>query len=327
MFDWENFLNKHRIEYVTQEAANTGRDNISIQCPFCGNSDPSFHMGISLKGYGWNCWRDHSHKGKNPARLVQAILKCSYHEAAVIVGQKHYVPDDFMSQVSTMLSDKPEKENQLPLKVPKEFKKIVFKPSCTLAVNYLRRRGYSTKQISKLDEYDIRFCRTGFQFKDRIIFLIYYNERLVTWTGRSVHASESVRYKSLSTKNEEPPVATRSIKDCLLWYDYLSTYDYQTIYVVEGPFDALRIAVLGEPYGITATCLFGNNATVAQLDLLHGLLPKFSNKYIMLDDAMYHQALGISRELSSINLKSVSVPEGIKDPGEIGIKQLLKVSA
>src|ERR1700678_739755 len=103
MFDWVAFLSSRNIHYETR-GPNVAHGNVTVHCPFCGPADSSTHMSISIEGHGWRCWRNHSHKGKNPVRLVQAILGCSWEVANATVGNSSYIPSDFLSNVNAKLA-------------------------------------------------------------------------------------------------------------------------------------------------------------------------------------------------------------------------------
>src|SRR4051812_24179027 len=85
-FDWKSFLDNYAIESIDR-GPGTAKGNVYVRCPFCAvSNDPFLRMGISMRGRGWGCWRDTSHRGKAPHRLVQALLGCTVQEAARIVG-------------------------------------------------------------------------------------------------------------------------------------------------------------------------------------------------------------------------------------------------
>src|SRR6202035_1643549 len=162
MFDWKNFLDARRIEYATS-GPNVGRDHVAIRCPVCAD-DPSHHMSISLTGEGYRCFRNHEHRGKNPAWLIQALLKCSWEQANHIAGNR-YNFDSF-----SKLLDKQEQRYRPPLKLPTEFKAISDLPSCRPFVAYLRNRGFTAEHIATLsDRYGLRYCTQGI-YHGRIIF-------------------------------------------------------------------------------------------------------------------------------------------------------------
>src|ERR1044071_2686938 len=91
--DWFQFLRQNNIPYTTT-GPNASRGRVNIKCPFCGSADPSEHMGISIRGSGWSCWRNDSHRGVDNARLVAQLLRCSQAEAKRIVGGSAALPTD-----------------------------------------------------------------------------------------------------------------------------------------------------------------------------------------------------------------------------------------
>src|SRR6185312_5603411 len=119
MFDWEQFLDNHGIDYVTT-GHNARRGNIGIACPWCGN-DPSHHLGISTNGRGYHCWRNEAHSGKAPHRLVMALLGAKESALRVIAGKLNFLPEMH----------------------PLEDRGLAGR----LAFAYLEGRGYSTKGV------------------------------------------------------------------------------------------------------------------------------------------------------------------------------------
>ena len=100
--DWINFFQSRNIHFV-DSGANVVRGNVACRCPWCGGNDPSEHMSINLEGKGFRCWRQPLHSGKNPAKLIQALLNCSWDQANQIAGQTKSLPNDFMSKVCSFL--------------------------------------------------------------------------------------------------------------------------------------------------------------------------------------------------------------------------------
>lgn len=70
---WTDLLAQEGVEYV-ERGPNVARDHINIHCPWCGPEDPSHHLGISLQGKGWGCWRNPTHRGRSPKRLLYKLL-------------------------------------------------------------------------------------------------------------------------------------------------------------------------------------------------------------------------------------------------------------
>jgi hypothetical protein len=324
-FDWVQFLDRNSVEYATS-GPNVSKNNVAIACPLCGD-DPSQHMVISTIGYGWWCWRNRSHKGKSPVRLVQALLHCSFEQAHNIVEGSTFLPDDFHGQVMALLGPTPPPDSREPLSLPDTFKRLGRQPSARPAINYLKRRNFTDKQIDRFyNRHGIVYCSRG-AFKGRIIFPITFEGRLVTWTGRSVSPNAMVRYKTLSNDPEkaaadELPPALAPINNYLLWWDHLIDCDADTIILVEGPFDALKVTTLGWTRGIVATCFFTQSPGPLQIDLLHELLPKYEKKFLLLDQGTIPALIKIAAELQTLGVEPLRLPVGLKDPGELTGEQL-----
>lgn len=321
MFDWVNFLDRRGIYYATS-GPNVSRGNVAVKCPFCGTADPSEHMSIAIDGSGWRCFRNPgAHSGKNPIRLIRALIGCSYDEAFRIVGAPRPLPNDPAMVVKSQLV----KPIQIPhhkLSLPSEFKPFADLPSARLFINYLIKRGFTMKQIMRFtDRYNLRYCTRG-SYKGRIIFPIEYRNELVGWTGRTVYPSETLRYKTLSPNlgkqnSDGYPSAIGANTNYLLWYDQLLISAANTICICEGPFDALRLRVLGRSQGIEATCLFTSTPSEQQIELLHDLLPRFKHRVILLDQGTLPIALRLANELAGLGVQIGRLPTSRKDPGEL----------
>lgn len=334
-FDWLHFLDQYHIDYVT-EGPNVAKNNINTRCPFC-EDDPSHHMGISLEGKGWSCWRTKSnpegHRGKNPARLVHALLGCSYERAKEITGSNVNIPEDFMGAVMKQMNPAVVADRKDKLELLPDFKRFdKLLPSSTPFLNYLKyRRSIAPKTVKRFTvEYDIHYCTRG-PYRGRIIFPVYHNGKLVSWTGRTIYDKEIVRYKTLpndsdKAEREGVPLSIGPINNYLLWLDDLWNSDAEHICITEGPFDALKVDVLGRGKGIVATCLFGAYPTDTQFELLYGLLPRFKRRSFLLDRAAYPFAMQAAMVMSNhIQVDCPMLPSSVKDPGEITQSDLLKL--
>lgn len=319
MFDWQNFLDQHNIPY-TDRGRNVSKGNLAIHCPLCGEADPSMHLNVSLRGYGWACWRDAEHRSKNNAKLVQTLLRISYAEALKIVGGDGPVPtdEDFGTQVGRLLGSVALSEPKV-LKLPTAWRPLaepggVFR---NIVLEYIKDRGYTEYDALRLcNRYEIYYAITG-SWRQRVLWPLR-NERgeLVNYTGRTIGRS-TVRYKTLSAE-----YAKARISHCLFDLHNLFKRKGNVLVVCEGPFDAMRIGWIGEPFGIHATCIFTQNVSDTQASLLTRLQENYERQFILFDRAAAFQSLRAQALLGS-SCQRITVPEGVKDPGELSAGQCL----
>jgi hypothetical protein len=321
VFDYIQFFEQHNIHYRTS-GPNVGRNASVIKCVWCGAADESEHLVVSLEGKGFKCWRC-KNSGKNPAKLIQALLGCSWDQANSIAGNAKTLPNDFMLKVKSMLN-KPEIIQPInKLKLPQEFKPFSRLPSCKIYLDYINSRGFAIKDA---EDYGVRYASQGL-YKGRVIFTVQFEGKLVGWTGRTVYSSDPARYKTLShEKSGDAYLAPKPISSFLLFYDHLVKTSFPTIVLCEGPFDSWKINVLGKYIGCISTCFFTSSISNEQLNLLHELLPKFQNRYLLLDQNTFSKAARIKSNMAALNIIVKRLPDGIKDPGDLNtVLQLQKL--
>lgn len=321
--DWISFLEDRKIYYRTH-GANVSQGQVVTHCPWCGLDDHSEHLSISLSGKGFRCWRNPKHSGKNPAKLIHALLGVSWAEAMEIAGQGKSLPSSFLGHLKGIM-EKTEEVPKQKLVMPREFKEFKILPSAKPYIEYIHSRGF---MIQDAHDYDVRYASIG-DYKGRIVFPVYFNQELVGWTGRTIFKAEPVRYRTLTNDVEKAKQqgvipAPYPITDYLLFFDVVAASDAHTIVLCEGPFDAWRVNVLGSSIGVVATCFFTSTASKKQLELLYNLLPKFETKLLLLDQNTFSKAERLKAELSSFDVKIRNLPDGIKDPGEIRNTHMLK---
>lgn len=319
-FDWKTFFRQHGVEYVTS-GPNTPRGDIGIRCPMCGPADPSQHMCVSLKGAGWHCWRNASHKGRSRARLIQLVLRCSAETANELAGGEstELLPDDDLPQtLRAKLLGEVIKAAPKSLSIPKEFKALTGGVLSKPFWEYLDGRGYSPRQTVWLAEtYGLHYALKG-PFAYRIIVPVRdRSRRLQTWTGRSIIPGEEQRYKALGAE-----LALCSIRETLLGLDVLwHAPSPKALLVCEGPFDALWINTFGHPFGVYATCLFGLSMSDSQASMLASLRERFGYVGLLLDSAASFQAFRLAT--NGLNLDVVSLPETVKDPALLAVNDVI----
>ena len=236
-----------------------------------------------------------------------------------------------MERVKAQLTpEEPPKPKKL--KLPPEFKPFddAYKPSSRIFRNYLYERGFTPVQVNNFTiHYGIKYCTFG-PYGGRIIFPVYADNQLITWTGRTIHTNHNPRYKSLSPDTEKSKAdgfnpAIGPITNFLLWQDNLNGMNASTLILTEGPFDALKTNVLGRPYRIEATCCFTSQPSISQVDLLHQIAPRYKRCLLLLDQGTLPTAIKVSSQLSALGFAIKQLPSDIKDPGELNANQLLHI--
>lgn len=317
-FDWLGFLDSYGVPYITK-GANVAKNHVSIHCPFCGSEDPSEHMSINFDRGGWKCYRKPlEHYGKNPARLVAAVLGISKDQADTMVGNAVYIPSDFMGAVNRLIGPKLQSEAGTRfLRLRDEFRPLELgRRSARPFVRYLEGRGFKPSEIERMhDRHGLMYAVDGPQ-RNRIIFPVEFDGALVSWTGRSINPDEQLRYKTLSTDPDtERYPALGPISDFLLWGDDIAAGG-ECLALCEGPFDALNVRTLGRSLGVYATCCFTAQPSAAQMEALYTVAPRFKRRVLLLDRGTLATSLKIASELAALQIDPRAVPAPFKDPGE-----------
>lgn len=323
MLDWPRLLAQHGVPFKEQ------RNEVYVQCPFCGKADQGTHMGISLRGRGWGCFRQAKHRGKSDVRLIAALLKLDFARAAALVGRPlaGLAPDeDLAASVRRRLSPEPAEARRTALDWPPGVKPLSGGPKTrekAIFYDYLAGRGYSPKALETLCEcYGLHYAMTG-PFAYRLLLPIDDAEgRLVTWTGRTVSQHTLPRYLTLSPHAgsklaaDGMPLALAPITDMLWQEARLFQVPRRTLIVCEGPFDAMRVDYANRRDDVMATCLFGKTLSQAQYDKLCTLAEYCEHKFIMLDPDAKLDTFALSDKLFSLGFHPIDLPEKYEDAGD-----------
>ena len=318
-----DFLKDHNIEYRT-DGPNCAKGNVVIHCPFCGPADNSEHMGILLTGERYGCWRDDSHRGAALEWLVAEVLCIGITEAQRVLSSDGEGPPlssspdkgfrDSIKAKLEALAEIPISNIELPLPelhMPREWMRInPDNPFVRFAYNYLKGRGFSDNVIYDIPLYTTQVGPDAY----RVIFPVYENGKLVSWTGRATSAALGLRYKSLAALS--PEKGGWQIKDFIWGYDYAKTQPGGPLVVCEGPMDALKLnQFLGERG--RAVALFNSSLGGRQMKLLMQLSEHGRQLVICMDpDAMSH-TLKIWQSMKAFSkVDAVYLPEGA-DPGAL----------
>jgi hypothetical protein len=308
-FDWQTFLERYRIDH-RDRGPNVGADHVVIRCPFCASHDPGMHMSISLNNKGWHCWRDGSHAGISPTRLVAAILDIDWSSAADITGtSKGYqseapVPAYNLAQKVKDLMEKPVPTQAITaIEFPKSTRPLSAPSySATPYTLYLRNRGFT--DMKALDRFDIVFNHHDARWHGRIIFPVRHATKLVAMTGRAISTRMQPRY-----------LAEGPIDQHLIWADRFPK-SADTLVLCEGPFDALKVNLLGNHQSIWATCCMTSSFSATQRAHLYSLMPRFRRTVVLFDRGNEPNAYRLAQNFPA-RATVATMPGGFKDPAEL----------
>lgn len=296
--DWKTLLRDHGV-YYTDTGSNAARGNIYIKCPWCGPNDPSQHLGINFETGEWGCWRDSSHRGIKPHRLLMKLLHFTWDEVESLIG---HVPlmEDSMSQVMRMLGSAkpkfPSRPETRTLEFPDEIRKFEGHVSSKPFLNYLNfRRGFNDPR-SVVERYGLRYAING-PFRDRLVIPITLHHSLVSWTGRHI-GNDPVRYKTLSVKTGEAllPSTSTLFEPPGIWSEG------GILVITEGAIDALKLDHISFEYRvpIRATCLYGKVVHDDQVNLLMDLSELYSRMVILLDSGELKSSSMVESRLAPV---------------------------
>ena len=314
--NWERLLTQSNIEFKHQ-----GK-NIYTHCPMCGNADSGMHMGISLQGNAWGCWRNTTHRGRSPVKLLMALLSVSYATARDMAGlDEHYIdPDGWEAIKHNPFSNAKKDEDrgtdhyiETGLNFPPDFMEISENRLRTARFHqYLVGRGFHPAHITNLcKDYSLKAAVSG-KYKDRVIVPYIVERKLVSWTGRAITDS-SLRYFDLS--KEESVI---SPKNTLCNYN-CTRRGGDILLVVEGPFDMLKLDFYGKKHGVRTVALSTNSITDEQTYLLEEVSVNFKKVLMVMDNGNsvgVIDSMRLKEQLAQIhNIGFTNVPVEFKDGG------------
>jgi hypothetical protein len=311
--DWSRFLEENNIPFVTR-SQNTKRGEVSVQCPMCGVEDPSMHLGINLQNDKWGCHRDSSHRGISPHVLVRALLNCSTKLSKLIVKQySHSDPDSLESALAILNPETEAPEVEVRRDFEGEFKgfgEIRPRGASKRFFNYLMSRGYNNPQ-NIIKNYNLKCAYAG-PYKDRIIVPVRHCGELIGWTSRALGAPISApRYLASS----------EDVKTTVFDYDYVKKGGNR-LFVVEGPFDAIRLDSHGHDgrcFQVRATCTFGTSATISQIAILRALVKSYDEAYVLFDKGADGPASNLAQWIGA---KIAHLPDRVDDPADLKPRHL-----
>ena len=232
--NFEKLFLDYGIEYSTK----INRNWVNVRCPYCGGS--SFKFGFSPSEDYCTCFACGFH---NLNETLSKLLNISV----------SVIPDIIRNyKTRTIIVDSLNKKKTV-------INKIEL-PTDTFTIaerKYLRSRNFSPKYLNQ--KYGIVGGGITGKWKHRIIIPLIYNNKIVSFTGRSIlpknqlEELEIPRYKNLSI-NE----SIFNSKNIL--YN-MNNIEGRTVVLCEGPFDVLR-------FDGNAVCSFGTTITQEQIEVM-----------------------------------------------------------
>ena len=299
---WLSFCNDNRIPH----RPGSGRKNIEIRCPYCGISDQSKNMGLSLDSTKWGCWREKDHRGISPAKLIRELLKCSHSEAMGLART-------YFEWNGTFIGRK-EDISFVSISKPPEFHPFTFNDrNESHFINYIENRGLDPEVIAR--RFDLHYAMQG-NFSWRLVTPIKFEHRWYTYVARAISKQDPIRYKACPKE-----ITTTRPADFLFDYDNLS--GGKLLVVVEGLFDVFKISSTFIP-GVHATCLFGKVITSHQILLLQKLALKYDKIAISLDPDAYAGGVQMLINLQWFISNLIFIPVNTCDWGDKEIPTIKK---
>lgn len=297
MIQLEKIFREHKIKYSTAGKHAT-EGHVNIQCPFCGRSDPSFHLGIDIQKGAYHCWRNPKHSGYNLDYVLAKVLKVSKAESRSIITK------------NSDLTFLPERE--------KDFDKIweymdTFEDPIKYKdpIVYLKNRGFHNIE-SLCRRYNLKYCNYG-EWAGRIIIPIYDdNGSLVSFTARDITGTSGIRYKTLKSIYSKK-------KHNELLFNSNNRKENKDLILVEGPMDAMRVESVTR--SVSCWALMGLELTPGRIEVIKKHVSCFLSVYLVLDNDQSHiKALNMKQELEKyigVNIKMAFPPKEVKDLGEL----------
>jgi hypothetical protein len=321
----EEYLRNHSIEFVTR-GPDVGKNNINIKCPFCGDNDEGHHMGINVDKNVYSCWRSNNHKGRDVSYLLRYLTSESLLSIRRFIGMSLVLEENDCQSMLKTLSENDtaiKEERKIGgvriLKYPNSFRPLWEKHYRDWDfIDYLSSRGfYKPRELAH--SYELHFSLSG-DFANRIVFPIYYKNKLVSWIGRTIDKYETKHYRDLSIQE-----SVIHPKFCIANYDNVKLGG-DTLYIVEGFMDFLKLDYYLAYEGDRATCLFTNSMTEEQKLLLWKVGKKYSKIIVLMDNDALSNSIDIVDQLKPIlnNVYIGTVLTEYKDPGELPVPLIQK---
>jgi hypothetical protein len=309
--EWRRILEEHRVPYK-DSGPSTKRDNIYIECPWC--RDGSQHLGMAETApFRWGCWKDTSHRGRRPQRLLMTLLRVDFDTATRIAGLDVSRAD--LSELTTMLAGLGvvSKFDPAPLlEYPRPPGVFALRPKGKRSqrfLRYLEQRGLPRDCASR---YRLQGSdHPASEWRDRLCLPICSPAGLqVGLTGRHV-GKHPQRYHTLPSSSPNA---------CLFNAEHAT--GGRVLALCEGPLDALTLDWAAHTGHLEASSIAMMGLTLGhgQVDMLTALASRYRAVVLIPDPSALAQGLALQRQLP-LDISVAQLPEGVGDPGDLTPRQ------
>jgi hypothetical protein len=170
-------------------------------------------------------------------------------------------------------------------------------------LTYLRRRGFEAPG-AVCKQYDLRFTREG-KWAKRVMLPVRERGHVITWIGRTTDDELIPKYR---TEPVDHP-----------GYIYVPRLARDTLVIVEGSLDALKIAVATDSRPISSLALLGKGVNAPKLLWIEHLACNCKRILVALD-ADVTDPYAVIHELApvvSCPIERLPVPTDFKDPADM----------
>lgn len=308
--DWPNILAAEGVEYI-DKGGKTTAGHVNVKCPLCGDADTGHHMGLNLARGQWYCFRDSSHRGRDPAYILHLLAGIPYEQAKRRVGGPSLGEHNSLDQLSAdvlALAGRNATDTPLPTQ---QWPPEAFVPTDTrgrLYLDYLQGRGLQMV-AADLADYNVHAC-VGGDWAWRLMFPAYASGgRLVGWNARSIAKEPHLRYVS----HPKGSILARSV----FAHQDLFRRPRECLALCEGPVDAMNIDVHGRDFGLRALSLFSVNMAYGKEALVYEIARTCRRVFVLFDRGAGPQAEQLRSRLAPLHCGVEYVPDHRDDPGEM----------
>lgn len=186
--------------------------------------------------------------------------------------------------------------------------------------DYLVWRGVPAERLDELiARFDLRFD----ECERRVVFPVRETGRDLGYAARAIDARERKRWLSYPVEGGH--------KTTIYDADRVQAGG-NTLFVVEGPFDALMVTAAMTPDNDSvATAFFGSLPTEAQLALVVAAVPFYRMVYMMLDANVWGRCRRLAREVATRagvpSVGAINIGFEYRDPGATRFEELQRLVA